>query len=111
MDDWGTPLEYEAGSGVNYCTYDGITFNFDADGTIFTIDLAPSKCVINTETLGKSHDTLLDILGAPTEEGWVPGGYTDVYHMLYENWGNGVEFSIEFITLDETASNMRIWQN
>ena len=36
-------LEYEAGAGVNYCIYDGITFNFDADGVIYTIDLDPSK--------------------------------------------------------------------
>ena len=111
MDAWGTPLEYESGAGVNYCTYDGITFNFDYEGTIFTIDLDPSKCVINAETLDKSHDALLDILGTPTEEGWEPGGYTDVYRMRYENFRDGVGFVVELITPDDLASSMRIWQD
>lgn len=111
MNDWGTPLEYEAGAGVNYCTYDGITFNFDADGAVFTIDLEPSKCVINAETLDKSYDALLDILGTPTEEGWELGGYIDVYHMRYEDLGDGIGFYIEFITLDDIATSMRIWKN
>lgn len=104
-------MEYEAGAGVNYCTYDGITFNFDADGAVFTIDLEPSKCVINAETLDKSYDALLDILGTPTEEGWEPGGYIDVYHMRYKDLGDGIEFYIEFITLDDIATSMRIWKN
>ena len=111
MDAWGTPLEYESGAGVNYCTYDGITFNFDYEGTIFTIDLDPSKCVINAETLDKSHDALLDILGTPTEEGWEPGGYTDVYRMRYENFRDGAGFVVELITPDDVASSMRIWQD
>lgn len=111
MNDWGTPLEYEAGAGVNYCTYDGITFNFDYEGTIFTIDLDPSKCVVNAETLDKSHDALLDILGTPTEEGWEPGDYTDMYRMRYEDFRDGVGLVLELMTPDDEASSMRIWQD
>ena len=111
MNDWGTPLEYEAGSGVNYCTYDGITFNFDYEGTIFTIDLDPSKCVVNAETLNKNREGLLVVLGTPTEEGWEPAGYTDMYRMRYEDFRDGVGFVVELITPDDEASSMRIWQD
>ena len=111
MNDWGTPLEYEAGAGVNYCIYDGITFNFDADGVIYTIDLDPSKCVTKAETLDKNREALLDILGTPTEEGWEPAGYTDMYRMRYEDFMDGMGFVIEMTSPDDVASSMRIWQN
>ena len=111
MNDWGTPLEYEAGAGVNYCTYDGITFNFDADGVVTNIDLDPSKCVINAETLDKNREGLLVVLGTPTEEGWEPADYTDVYRMRYENFRDGVGVVVERVTPDAVASSMRIWQD
>ena len=111
MNDWGTPLEYETGAGVNYCTYDGITFNFDYEGTIFTIDLDPSKCVVNAETLNKNREGLLVVLGTPTEEGWEPAGYTDMYRMRYEDFRDGVGLVLELITPDDEASSMRIWQD
>ena len=53
----------------------------------------------------------IDILGTPTEEGWEPGGYTDVYRMRYENFRDGVGFVVELITPDDVASSMRIWQD
>ena len=111
MNDWGTPLEYEAGGGVNYCTYDGITFNFDADGVVTNIDLEPSKCVINAETLDKNREGLLVVLGTPTEEGWEPADYTDTYRMRYENFRDGVGVVVELVTPDDAASSMRIWQD
>lgn len=111
MNDWGTPLEYEAGGGVNYCAYDGITFNFDADGVVTNIDLEPSKCVINAETLDKNREGLLVVLGTPTEEGWEPAEYTDMYRMRYENFRDGVGVVVELVTPDDMASSMRIWQD
>ena len=111
MNDWGTPLEYEAGAGVNYCTYDGITFNFDADGVVTNIDLDPSKCVINAETLDKNREGLLVVLGTPTEEGWELADYSDIYRMRYENFRDGVGVVVELVTPDAVASSMRIWQD
>jgi hypothetical protein len=52
---------------------------------VTNIDLDPSKCVINAETLDKNREGLLVVLGTPTEEGWEPADYTDVYRMRYEN--------------------------
>ena len=111
MNDWGTPLEYEAGGGVNYCTYDGITFNFDADGVVTNIDLEASKCVINAETLDKNREGLLVVLGTPTEEGWELADYSDIYRMRYENFRDGVGVVVELVTPDDVASGMRIWQD
>lgn len=111
MNDRGTPLEYEAGGGVNYCTYDGITFNFDADGVVTNIDLEASKCVINAETLDKNREGLLVVLGTPTEEGWELADYSDIYRMRYENFRDGVGVVVELVTPDDVASGMRIWQD
>ena len=104
-------MEYEAGGGVNYCTYDGITFNFDADGVVTNIDLEASKCVINAETLDKNREGLLVVLGTPTEEGWELADYSDIYRMRYENFRDGVGVVVELVTPDDVASGMRIWQD
>jgi hypothetical protein len=70
-DDFGTPDDVGEYQGGSYYLYGGIMFITDpALDEIVAIEGDPSKITVNGETLNKTREQLIRILGEPTSEGW-----------------------------------------
>lgn len=110
IGEWGTPLAYSEGGGVNYCKYDGIAFSFDYQKIIFNIELASNMCSINGKTLDKSRTELIDLLGTPTKEEWATDKSGNaIYCMWYEDFDDGVNLRVELWSFDSIAYGIWIW--
>lgn len=110
MEEWGTPLEFTEGGGVNYCTYDGITFFFDYQHTIYNVEMSPGICRFGSTTLNKDRLGLIDVLGIPTNEYWGTDTFdNEVYCMQYDNFEGTGGLRIELISPDGSICGIIIW--
>lgn len=115
MDEMGVPVGYSEGGGVNWCSYLGIEFEFDAYREVYNITLDTVNCTYNGQMLNKNRDKLIDIVGNPSEEGWVNiydrdnNEYMDVYCMDYENFDENINVIFYLMSPDERAYAVVIW--
>ena len=90
---WGTPLNYVdtewSGEITRYCEYDGIEFSFYGNRSIFSIAMDANLCSLNAISLDKNRSDLIEILGAPTSEGWETydydyeiGDFIEIYRLF-----------------------------
>lgn len=100
---WGEPVEYNQGGGLNYCKYDGIYFEFDFSGKIYSISVAPEMCLVNGQTLNKNRDGIAAILGSPTHEGWSEDGY----NIYYDYPSDGYSAHFYLTSQDEQSDALR----
>lgn len=120
MDAWGTPLEYEDFDdyefSVRYCSYDGIDLMFYTNGrNIDYIDVMPDHCTYNGASLNKNRSALIEILGAPTNEGWENYDYDyetnefiQIYCMSYDNICAGLNVTIYMMSPYDTPERISI---
>lgn len=116
---WGTPLNYVdtewSGEITRYCEYDGIEFSFYGNRSIFSIAMDANLCSLNTISLDKNRSGLIEILGAPTNEGWETydydyetGNFIEIYRMNYEGFFEGTNLTIYLSSPDSTADRLMI---
>lgn len=119
---WGTPLNYVdaewAGETTRYCEYDGITFSFYRDRTIFSISMDSDICSLNGISLNKNRAELIKILGVPTSEGWEDYDYDyelneflEIYCMNYEGFYEGANLMVYLSSLDSAADRIMIQED
>lgn len=104
IQQWGEPLEYNVGGGVNYCNYDGIRFEFDFAGMIYNVTLSPEMCIIAGNTLDKTGDEMEKFLGAPAYNKWGD----EFYYVCYEDYSDDYNIYVYMQSPDDKPSYIGI---
>lgn len=109
----GEPLGYRKRYSTNYAIYNDVTFELDSSKTVKAVKMTADKCILGEGTFEKNRKQIIELLGEPSSEGEglkinEDGSCHEMYTMLYFDWEMGINLTIEMLSPDEPAYEVRI---